>query len=69
MALTQKEKDQILSYFVGVKRKPPRPMKLICVSGKIVADATVIVSPSDPNWYRHAFERVSFNGVVQIRRL
>jgi hypothetical protein len=30
----------------------PRPMKLICVNGKIIADAVVIVSEEDPNWYK-----------------
>ena len=30
----------------------PRPMKLICLNGKIIADAVVIVSEEDPNWYK-----------------
>jgi len=30
----------------------PKPAKLICVNGKIIADAVVVVSRNDPNWYR-----------------
>ena len=29
----------------------PKP-KLICVDGRIIADAVVIVSEKDPNWYK-----------------
>jgi hypothetical protein len=32
--------------------RPPKPAKLICVNGKIIADAVVVVSRNDPNWYR-----------------
>jgi hypothetical protein len=70
MALTQKERDLILSC-LGVKprpKRPPRPMKLICMNGRVVADARVIVSPSDPNWYRRPIAE-PFDGVVRIRRL
>jgi hypothetical protein len=70
-ALTQQERDLVLSC-LGVRprrKRPPRPMKLICVDGKIIADARVIVSPCDPNWYRRPItESESFDGVVQIRR-
>lgn len=31
----------------------PKPLaKLICVDGKIIANAVVTVSRNDPNWYR-----------------
>jgi hypothetical protein len=65
MALTQKER--VLSYFGPRRKRKPRSTKLICVDGKIVADADVIVSPRDPNWYRRPFNPVRFDGVVQIR--
>ena len=29
----------------------PRP-KLVCVDGRVVADAVVVVSEQDPNWWR-----------------
>jgi len=39
------------------------PMRLVCVEGRTVADAVVVVSPSDPNWYRHGYDD---NGVVTV---
>jgi len=29
----------------------PRP-RLVCVDGRVVADAVVVVSEQDPNWWR-----------------
>ena len=46
---------------------PKRPkLKLVCVGGRIVADARVIVSPDDPNWYKGP-RAVLTNGVVTVR--
>jgi hypothetical protein len=50
------------------ERAPPRPgPKLICIDGKVVGDAVVIVSPRDPNWYRN-YRGGNFNGEIKIRR-
>ena len=47
----------------------PRPAKLICVNGRIIADAVVIVSPKDPNWFRHdGYKAYRTNDVVTVRR-
>jgi hypothetical protein len=41
------------------KVQPRRPqwfkprLNLVCVNGLVVGTAVVIVSPKDPNWYRH----------------
>jgi hypothetical protein len=43
-------------------------MRLVCVGGRIIADAVVIVSPSDPNWWRHREQRCETDGVVEVRR-
>ena len=43
----------------------PRP-KLVCVNGRIVADAIVIVSPKDPNWWRGM--AVRRDGEIIVRR-
>jgi hypothetical protein len=37
---------------VGRRKKRPRRPKLICVDGRVVAEAVVIVSPKDRNWWR-----------------
>jgi hypothetical protein len=47
------------------KKPPPRPV-LACVNGNIVADAVVIVSSSDPNWWRGM--AVRRDGEIQVRR-
>jgi hypothetical protein len=44
----------------------PRP-KLVCVDGRIVGDAVVIVSERDPNWWRGMAVRM--NGEIRVRRL
>jgi hypothetical protein len=38
---------------VPIGRKRPRRPVLVCVDGKIVGDAVVVVSPRDPNWHRN----------------
>ena len=40
--------------------------KLVCVNGRIVADAIVIVSPKDPNWWRGM--AVRRDGEIIVRR-
>lgn len=52
---------------VELASKPwlPRP-KLVCVAGRIVAEAQVIVSPRDPNWFKGP-RAGRTNGVVQVR--
>jgi hypothetical protein len=42
---------------------PPRP-KLVCVNGKVVGDAVVIVSERDPNWWRGM--AVRRNGEIRV---
>jgi hypothetical protein len=53
--------------FLGnyVEPHPPR-MKLVCVDGEIVGDATVIVSPKDPNWYRNPPWPEGSDGEVRV---
>jgi hypothetical protein len=46
-------------------KPPPRPMKLVCVDGRVIAGAQVIVSPSDPNWWRGM--AVRRNGEILVR--
>jgi hypothetical protein len=62
---------EIISELNAIPRlKPPkprlRPAKLVCVGGRIVGDADVIVSPSDPNWWRGMAVRK--DGLVEVRR-
>jgi hypothetical protein len=45
---------------------PPRP-KLVCVDGRVVGDAVVIVSPRDPNWYRNHLAN-GFDGEIRVKR-
>ena len=48
----------------------PRPMKLVCVDGVIIADAIVIVSHNDPNWFRPTGYKAYRTGdVVTVRRV
>ena len=42
----------------------PRP-KLVCVDGVVVADAVVVVSEQDPNWWRGM--AVRRNGEIRIK--
>ena len=44
----------------------PRP-KLVCIDGNVVADAAVIVSPRDPNWYRNHLAN-GFDGEIRVKR-
>jgi hypothetical protein len=61
-------KPQIKSILGNATVAPPRPkpVTLVCVNGQIVADATVIVSPSDPNWWRGM--AVCRDGEILVRR-
>jgi len=46
---------------------PPPPKarpKLVCVNGKVVGDAVVIVSERDPNWWRGM--AVRRNGEIRL---
>jgi len=55
----------------GIPDAPPRPRpKLVCVDGRVVGDAVVIVSPRDPNWYRN-YLADGFDGEIRAmaRRL
>jgi hypothetical protein len=46
-----------------LQNKPrPKPVVLVCVDGRVVADAVVIVSPRDKNW------RYDTDGEVVVRR-
>ena len=44
----------------------PRP-KLICINGRVIGDAVVIVSPRDPNWYRRSLSG-GFDGEITVKR-
>ena len=49
----------------GIPDAPPRPRpKLVCVNGKVVGDAVVIVSERDPNWWRGMAVRC--NGEIRV---
>ena len=49
----------------GIPDAPPRPRpKLVCVNGKVVGDAVVIVSERDPNWWGGM--AVRRNGEIQL---
>ena len=53
---------------VAVPKPKPRPAKLICVNGLIIADAIVIVSHNDPNWFRPTGYKAYLTGdVVTVR--
>ena len=47
------------------RRRRPR---LVIDRGQVVADAVVIVSPKDPNWWKGP-EAIYTDGVVQVRRV
>ena len=58
--------QQVLQPHKRPKRAPsPRPMKLVCVDGCVVADASLIVSPCDPNYWHRGRET---KGLIEIRR-
>jgi hypothetical protein len=51
---------------IEVKVNPPRPRpKLVCVDGRIVGSAVVVVSPRDPNWYRRTLA-LDFDGEIRV---
>lgn len=47
MPLTKEEPDPPFRYRQGRGKA-----KLVCVNGKIIGDAVVVVSEDDPNWWR-----------------
>ncbi len=47
----------------------PKPVRLICVGGRVIADADVIVSPRDPKWYRQTGMGHDTQGVIEVRVL
>jgi len=49
---------------VALLEERPRP-KLVCLDGRVVGDAVVIVSPRDPNWYRH-YLADGFDGEIRV---
>jgi hypothetical protein len=69
---------QILEALHNFDKTPPPPKrvkplpktkpkaKLVCVGGRIVGEADVVVSPSDPNWWRGMAVRK--DGLVEVRR-
>ena len=48
------------------KCERPRP-RLVCVNGRVVGDAIVVVSERDPNWLRER-AGTGFDGRVNVRR-
>jgi hypothetical protein len=42
----------------------PKP-KLVCIDGKVVGDAVVVVSEEDPNWWRGM--AVRRNGEIKVK--
>ena len=48
--------EERLERLMKIPIKPPKSERqkaqLVCVDGRIVGDAMVIVSPRDPNWWR-----------------
>ncbi len=59
----KREIEGILDEYLdgSLKAKP----KLVCVEGRVVADAEVIVSSEDPNWYKGP-KAVHTNGEVRL---
>jgi len=51
---------------VALSEERPR-LKLVCVDGRAVGDAVVIVSPRDPNWYRNHLAN-GFDGEIRVKR-
>jgi hypothetical protein len=62
---------EIISELNAIPR-PTRPnrrvrtAKLVCVGGRIIGDADVVVSPSDPNWWRGMAVRK--DGLIEVRQ-
>ncbi len=48
-----------------IRRAKVKPVKLVCVGGQVIADADVIVSPSDVNWWRGM--AVRRDGLIEVR--
>jgi hypothetical protein len=58
--------DATLLRILGPPPLRPSPARLVCVDGRVVADAVVIVSPSDVNWWRGM--AVRRDGEIKVRR-
>jgi hypothetical protein len=58
----EKEFEELLKAIPPKRKKP----KLICLNGRIIAEAVVIVGEKDPNWWREA-KAVLTNGVVTVK--
>lgn len=58
-----------LEDIIGPMPKHVRPApKLVCINGRVIAGAVVIVSPSDPNWWRaKALIARYTNGEIHVR--
>jgi hypothetical protein len=50
------------------KPPPPKPARLVVDHGRVIADATVVVSPYDPNWYRGIAQGGATNGEIKVVR-
>jgi hypothetical protein len=64
-SLTERQKvlyDELVAKCLPQHRRPRPKVVLVCVDGKIIADAVVIVSPRDKNW------RYDTDGEVVVRR-
>ena len=65
-------KEEILAVLNAMPDTPKpwrvdRPkIRLICVDGRMVGEAVVIVSPKDPNWWRGM--AVRRGGEIRVRR-
>ena len=57
--MLQQEDETILG-----KCARPRP-RLVCVDGRVVGDAVVVVSEEDPNWWRGM--AVRHNGEIRVQ--
>ena len=65
--LSEEARPQILhSLPTNKKRVRLERPKLVCVDGQVVAEAVVIVSPGDPNWWRGM--AVRSNGEIRTFR-
>ena len=58
----------IKAWLDEIRPSPARPSPvLVCVDGRVVGEAVVIVSPRDPNWYRNHLAD-DFDGEIRVRR-
>jgi hypothetical protein len=66
MSMSKAEREELPPTLLG--SATALPMRLVCVGGEVVADAVVVVSPSDPNWWRRLRYGGEVDGVVTVRR-